>query len=50
MEYSLFILGRVLEIISVSENNINTLDIQETRVAILGKIQCKKPQPQRHGG
>lgn len=38
MEYTLFTLGRVLEIMRVSENNINTLDIQETGDAILGKI------------
>lgn len=50
MKYTLFTLDKVLEIRSVSENNINTVGIQETGVAILGKISCKKPQPQRCGG
>lgn len=39
MEYMLFlVLSRVLEIMRVSENNINTLDIQENGNVILGKI------------
>lgn len=49
MKYTLFTLGRVLEIMRVLENNNNTLGIQENRDAMLGKYDAKNNHLKQRG-